>query len=89
MVDQASTTKVKKISFKACRHCGKNNNDVKDCFCIKPYGICGKNSHSKNNCFSKKNSANIVEDTSDEKAYMVDDKDFCFEGSLPESSFQK
>ena len=70
-------TKFKKISFKACRHCGKNNHDEKDCFHIKPCGICGKNGHFENNCSLKKNLANMVE-ISDEKAYMVDDKDFCF-----------
>ena len=76
--EQALATKFKRISFKACKHSSKNNDDEKYCFRIKPCGICGKNGHSKSNYFSKKNSANMVEDTSDEKAYMVEDEDFCF-----------
>ena len=71
-------TKFKRISFKAYRHCGKNNQDEKDCFRIKSCGICGKNGHSDNNCFSKKNSANIVEEINDESAFRVDELDFCF-----------
>ena len=76
--EQGLETKFKKIFFKACRYCGENNHDEKDCFRIEPCDISGKNGHSESKSFSKKNSANMVEDTSDEKAYMVDDKDFCF-----------
>ena len=74
----ALATKFKRMNFKACKHCGKNNHDEKDCFRIKPCGICGKNGHSENNCFSKKNSANMVEEINDESAFSVDELDFCF-----------
>ena len=76
--DQAFTTNSKELLLKLVDIVAKTIMMKKDHFRIKPCGICGKNGHSENNCFSKKNSANMVEDTSDEKAYMVDDKDFCF-----------
>ena len=67
--EKALATKFKRMNFKACRHCGKNNHDEKDCFCIKPCGICGKNGHFENNCFSKENSANMVEEINDQSAF--------------------